>query len=61
MLSVCQPPREPSAVLVLALVQDAVVLVHPTCGPTQAEDIPGVVRYQTYEVLKEETADPKIR
>jgi ATP sulfurylase len=24
----------------------AVVLVHPTCGPTQADDIPGTVRYQ---------------
>merc|ERR1711916_404587 len=36
------------------------VLVHPTCGPTQDDDIPGVVRYRTYEVLKEETADPKV-
>jgi sulfate adenylyltransferase len=39
---------------------DGVVLVHPTCGPTQDDDIPGVVRYRTYEVLKEETADPKV-
>ena len=39
---------------------DGVVLVHPTCGPTQGDDIPGVVRYRTYEVLKEETADPKV-
>ncbi len=23
---------------------DGVVLVHPTCGPTQADDIPGDVR-----------------
>jgi len=38
----------------------SVVLVHPTCGPTQADDIPGTVRYQTYEVLKKETANPKI-
>lgn len=30
--------------------KDGVVLVHPTCGPTQADDIPGYVRYQTYEV-----------
>jgi sulfate adenylyltransferase len=37
-----------------------VVLVHPTCGPTQADDIPGIVRYKTYEVLKEEKADPNI-
>merc|ERR1711937_1034377 len=39
--------------------EDAVVLVHPTCGPTQADDIPGTVRYKTYEVLKEETANPR--
>ncbi|GMI10837.1 hypothetical protein TrLO_g15785 [Triparma laevis f. longispina] len=38
---------------------DSVVLVHPTCGPTQADDIPGTVRYQTYEVLKEETKNPR--
>ncbi|GMI49295.1 hypothetical protein TrCOL_g5196 [Triparma columacea] len=38
---------------------DSVVLVHPTCGPTQADDIPGTVRYKTYEVLKEETANPR--
>merc|ERR1719353_2535891 len=37
----------------------AVVLVHPTCGPTQPGDIPGDVRYRTYEVLKEETANPR--
>mmetsp|Transcript_32691 Transcript_32691/g.43029 ORF Transcript_32691/g.43029 Transcript_32691/m.43029 type:complete len:439 (+) Transcript_32691:92-1408(+) len=39
---------------------DGVVLVHPTCGPTQADDIPGIVRYKTYEVLKEETANPRV-
>ena len=33
---------------------DAVVLVHPTCGPTQEDDIPGNVRHKTYEVLIEE-------
>jgi len=38
---------------------NGVVLVHPTCGPTQADDIPGVVRYKTYEVLKEETHNPR--
>ena len=26
--------------------KDAVCLVHPTCGPTQDDDIPGIVRYQ---------------
>jgi len=39
---------------------NSVVLVHPTCGPTQSDDIPGIVRYHTYEVLKEETHDPNI-
>jgi len=39
--------------------KDGVVLVHPTCGPTQPGDIPGTVRYKTYEVLKEETANPR--
>jgi len=37
-----------------------VVLVHPTCGPTQADDIPGIVRYKTYEVLKNEVNNPDI-
>jgi sulfate adenylyltransferase len=40
--------------------EGGIVLVHPTCGPTQADDIPGVVRYKTYEVLKEETANPRV-
>lgn len=39
----------------------AVCLVHPTCGPTQDDDIPGIVRYHTYEVLKEEVANPRLR
>ena len=39
---------------------NGVVLVHPTCGPTQADDIDGTVRYKTYEVLKEETANPRV-
>ena len=37
----------------------ASVLVHLTCGPTVPGDIPGTVRYKTYEVLKEETANPR--
>jgi len=41
--------------------EGGVVLVHPTCGPTQADDIPGDVRYKTYVVLKEETANPRTR
>ena len=40
--------------------EGAVCLVHPTCGPTQQDDIPGIVRYKTYEVLKEETNTPRI-
>ena len=43
----------------------AVVLVHPTCGPTQADDISGEVRYETYKVLKAqldaEDPDNKVR
>jgi sulfate adenylyltransferase len=41
--------------------QNAVVLVHPTCGPTQEDDIPGSVRFQTYEKLASEVNNPKIR
>jgi sulfate adenylyltransferase len=41
--------------------EGGVVLVHPTCGPTQADDIPGDVRYKTYEVLKEETHNDRTR
>jgi len=41
--------------------EGAVCLVHPTCGPTQDDDIPGVVRYRTYEVLKSETNNPRLR
>merc|ERR1712137_784197 len=36
-------------------VKDSILLVHPTCGPTQPGDIDGVVLIQTYEALKEET------
>ena len=40
---------------------NAVVLVHPTCGPTQEDDIPGSVRFQTYEKLASEVNNPKIK
>ena len=40
---------------------NSVVLVHPTCGPTQQDDIPGKVRYLTYKKLSEEISDQKIR
>ncbi len=39
---------------------DGVVLVHPTCGPTQVDDIPGVVRVKTYECLAAEVNNPRI-
>ena len=41
--------------------KNAVVLVHPTCGPTQQDDIPGEIRFQSYERLAEEVANPNIR
>ena len=30
-------------------------------SPLQDDDIPGIVRFRTYEVLKEEVANPKLR
>ncbi|MCP9934139.1 sulfate adenylyltransferase [Cyanobium sp. Candia 9D4] len=41
--------------------KDAVVLVHPTCGPTQEDDIAGEVRFATYERLAAEVDNPRIR
>jgi sulfate adenylyltransferase len=41
--------------------EGGVVLVHPTCGPTQDDDIAGEVRFQTYERLAEEVNNPRIR
>jgi len=41
--------------------EDAVCLVHPTCGPTQDDDIPGIVRYKTYVVLADEVNNPAIK
>jgi len=40
--------------------KNSIVLVHPTCGPTQQDDIPGKVRYQTYKKLSEEISNKKI-
>ena len=40
---------------------NAVVLVHPTCGPTQQDDIPGKVRYLTYKKLEEEISNQNIK
>jgi len=36
-------------------VKDSMLLVHPTCGPTQPGDIDGLVRIETYEALRKET------
>ena len=41
--------------------RNSVVLVHPTCGPTQQDDIPGKVRYLTYKELEEEISDERIK
>lgn len=41
--------------------EGSVVLVHPTCGPTQADDISGEVRYATYEVLKAQLNDDTVQ
>ncbi|KGG13139.1 MULTISPECIES: sulfate adenylyltransferase [Prochlorococcus] len=41
--------------------KNAVVLVHPTCGPTQEDDIDGEVRFQSYERLAAEVNNPRIR
>jgi len=35
-------------------VENSIVLVHPTCGPTQPGDIDGKARIQTYEVMQTE-------
>ena len=41
--------------------KNAVVLVHPTCGPTQQDDIPGKTRYLTYKKLSEEISTEFIK
>ena len=41
--------------------QDSIVLVHPTCGPTQQDDISGKVRYLTYKKLSEEITNKQIK
>ena len=40
---------------------NSVVLVHPTCGPTQQDDIPGKVRYLTYKELEKEISNERIK
>ncbi len=41
--------------------KNSVVLVHPTCGPTQQDDIPGKIRYLTYKKLEEEISNKNIK
>jgi len=50
-----------SALLSDNVSSNSVVLVHPTCGPTQQDDIPGKVRYLTYKELEEEISDKRIK
>jgi len=38
-------------------IEGSVVLVHPTSGPTQPDDIDGPTRIPTYEALEAETRD----
>jgi sulfate adenylyltransferase len=40
---------------------DSIVMVHPTCGPTQEDDISGEVRYQTYLVLKDQLNNDRVK
>ena len=40
---------------------NSVILVHPTCGPTQHDDIPGKIRYLTYKELEKEISDERIK
>mgnify|MGYP000409008540 CR=1 FL=1 len=41
--------------------KEAVCLVHPTMGPTQDDDISGLVRYKTYVTLADEVKNPHLR
>jgi sulfate adenylyltransferase len=40
--------------------KDAVVLLHPTVGPTQPGDIDGLTRVATYEALAKELNEPRV-
>jgi sulfate adenylyltransferase len=40
-------------------VKNSIILVHPTCGPTQPGDIDGPTRIKTYEVMQEEPSYKK--
>jgi len=40
-------------------VENSIIFVHPTCGPTQPGDIDGPTRIKTYEVMQEEPSYKK--
>jgi sulfate adenylyltransferase len=40
-------------------VDNSIIFVHPTCGPTQPGDIDGPTRIKTYEVMQEEASYKK--
>jgi len=40
-------------------VENSVIFVHPTCGPTQPGDIDGAARIKTYEVMQDEPSYQK--
>jgi len=42
-------------------VENSVVLIHPTCGPTQPGDIDGKKRYETYLKLQEEVKNENLQ
>jgi sulfate adenylyltransferase len=43
------------------MISNSIVLVHPTCGPTQDGDIDYRLRFKTYEALREFLPDPAIQ
>jgi len=42
-------------------ISDSLVLVHPTCGPTQDGDIDWRIRFKTYEALQTHMPNPAIK
>ena len=51
----------------MKVVEQRLRVLQHSCAPQdcgsllQDDDIPGIVRYRTYEVLKEEVANPRLR
>jgi len=42
------------------ILNNSVVIVHPTCGPTQEGDLDWRLRFLTYEALREHKPDPNV-